>query len=257
MAEAVEYRVPEGFPYDKYSGIATSNNSVFDYLGYPTAHISRPTEGAADQLVLKWSNLEGIWIHIPDDAGESWKSSNADILTTWLSDIFPLFRGFVRLKPATTADRSQVITIPWEAPPEVLDAGFYLQLLSELDLEPVEDGMPHAIEKMLEYVLAKFPSNAVDAILVSFRRMLDEERDSAAAGLLQCIGRIKSKALEEKLTDLVSHGLSHPNPELREAAISVVEQVGNARLKRILREHSDPLPWLNRYATQVLADLSA
>ena len=257
MAEAEEYRVPEGFPFDKYSGIATSNNSVFDYLGYPTAPISRSTEEAAGNLILKLSNLEGIWIHIADDAAESWKSSNADILTTRFADIFPLFRRFVRLKPATTADRSQVTTIPWEVPHKDFDAGFYFRLLSELDLEPVEDGMPHAIEKTMEYVLAKFPLHAADSILVSFRRMLDEERDSAAAGLLQCIGRIKSSTLEEKLTDLVSQGLSHPNPELREAAISVVEQVGNARLQKILRKHSDPLPWLNRYATQVLADLSA
>ena len=89
-----------------------------------------------------------------------------------------------------------------------------------------------------------------------FQRLIEEKKEAAAAGLLQCIGRIKSNALNDIVSGLVSQGLAHSSAQVREAAISVVEQIGDTDLTSLLRSHSDPVPWLNRYAEQVLRDLT-
>jgi hypothetical protein len=133
---------------------------------------------------------------------------------------------------------------------------FHLRLVSELELEAVEDGISHAVERIMQDLLTRSSQVGRDWIKATFYRLLEEGKDSAAAGLLQCIGRSRSTALETAARDLISEALAHRNAEIREAAISATEQLGTHELISLLRSHSDAVEWLSRYAQQVVAELS-
>jgi hypothetical protein len=242
-----------------FAGITTANDSVYDSA--LDAWDDRVETGTTVFTILKLNDPKKDW---PQSSLprlyrliEAAKLSRLEI---GLGPYFPLLHNvLVDFETEHFINRWQTITTTWQGPFGDLNWSndkLYFQLLPELEVEPVEDGIPHAIEKILQHVVINFPENAADSIFASFERMVDEGRFAAAAGLLQCIGRINSDVLKENLADIVSRGLSDTNPELREAAISVVEQVADPSLKELLSKHTDSIAWLNRYAAQVLADLS-
>jgi hypothetical protein len=55
--------------------------------------------------------------------------------------------------------------------------------------------------------------------------------------------------------DLVLQALRSRHIEIREAAISVIEQWATPELLRALEQHQESTPWLSRYAAKVLRDL--
>ena len=178
---------------------------------------------------------------------------NLAVILVWSSQSVQLRAN---LRPVERTNRSEPITLPSDIRTQDFRDQFYSQLSYELELEPVEDGISHAIERVMQELLTKSSLIGGDWIKASFQRLIEENKEAAAAGLLQCIGRIKAGALKEIIGGLVSQGLSHSSAQVREAAITVVEQIGDRDLTSLLRRHSDSVPWLNLYAEQVLRDLA-
>ncbi len=133
---------------------------------------------------------------------------------------------------------------------------FKLQIVIELDSEAVEDGVVHTVEVAIQRALNMYPQHVATWVEELFVEMLAEKKLAYASGLLQCLGRLKPDKIKNVTKSLVIKGLSEDSVELREAAITVIEQWGGDDMLNILREHHDPVPWLAHYAQQVIQDLS-
>lgn len=255
MAEAVE-----GLPLRRFRGIGAVGTTTSDVV--PDDLIVQfkglPVE---TNSVLVWASYPAIRTDIlpvvdqvPMLNVRFFSSIMACLSTAWLSQLVR-FRTHIRAVERTT--RSEVTLPSWENPTDDFRDQFYFQLLYELELEPIEDGVSHPIERILQDLISKSSQVGRDWITASFQRLIDEKKDSIAAGLLQCIGRIKSDALETIIEDLVSQGLAHSNAEVRESAISVMEQLEHQSFVSTLGNHQDSVPWLQRYARKVASEIAA
>ncbi len=133
---------------------------------------------------------------------------------------------------------------------------FKSQLVFDLESEAVEDGVVHTAEVAIQKALDMYPQDTPMWINGLFLEMLSEQKLSYASGLLQCLGRIKPDRIKSITKRLVTKGLSHESIELREAAITVIEQWGGEDMLEILHGHNDAVPWIAKYAQQVIQDLS-
>lgn len=133
---------------------------------------------------------------------------------------------------------------------------FKSQLVFELDSETVEDGVVHTVEVAIQRALIRYPQDAPTWIKELFDEILAQEKLSYASGLLQCLGRLRPEGIINIAKSLVIKGLGHENIELREAAITVIEQWGGEDMLEILRQHQEQVPWLANYAQKVIQDFS-
>ena len=256
MAEATELRQHRRFREIEGTGTTTS-----DPITNSLVAGAENLRGREDNTLQFWTSCSANTAIRSDlslainTAAQSIPShvQNLAVMLVWSSRLVQLRAN---IRPIERTSRSEAIILPWDINTEDFRDQFYSQVSYELALEPVEDGISHAIERVMQELLRKSSRVGSDWINTSFQRLIEEKKEAAAAGLLQCIGRIKSNALNDIVSGLVSQGLAHSSAQVREAAISVVEQIGDTDLTSLLRSHSDPVPWLNRYAEQVLRDLT-
>ena len=125
-------------------------------------------------------------------------------------------------------------------------------ILSLLESIPVEDGITHAAEEVLERTL-KRTTRAAETIW----RILEDvyDRPSIASGLLQCIGRLDYKYFSECAIEHLRSALGHKSVEVREAAIGAIELWEATELQCLLADYHDPVQWVAEYAVQVARDL--
>jgi plasmid replication initiation protein len=79
---------------------------------------------------------------------------------------------------------------------------------------------------------------------------------STGASILRLVGRhqeLPSSLREE----LVTRALAGVDVELRDAAVQAVDQWGDTKLLRMLRQHREPAIWIREYLERVIADLEA
>ncbi len=247
--------------YQQFRGIEGAGTTTSDPVSNPLADEVKNLRGLEGNVLQFWTSCSAntaIRSDLPlaiNTAAQSISAhvQNLALILVWSSQSVQLRAN---IRPVERTNRSEAITFPWDISTQDFRDQFYSQVSYELALEPVEDGISHAIERVMQELLRKSSRVGSDWINTSFQRLIEEKKEAAAAGLLQCIGRIKSNALNDIVSGLVSQGLAHSSAQVREAAISVVEQIGDTDLTSLLRSHSDPVPWLNRYAEQVLRDLT-
>ena len=129
------------------------------------------------------------------------------------------------------------------------------RLLAALQDEPVEDCVSHPIEEILGETLAKNPSEARSWFHSIF--LAHVRNPAAAAALLQCAGRLRRNLLMPEGKQMALAGLNSPSIEVREAAVSAIEQWGGEDLAQALRDHRETVPWLGDYVKNVIRDLSS
>ena len=81
-------------------------------------------------------------------------------------------------------------------------------------------------------------------------------RPTYAAGLIQCVGRLNYMAVKDIGTALIIAGFNHRHVEVREASISAIEHWGGGQYLKLLKQHRDPVDWMNDYISNVISDLS-
>ncbi len=129
---------------------------------------------------------------------------------------------------------------------------FSIALSSFLASEPVEDGVSHPAEGLIQDLIEAQPVCALHWI----KEYLDlNVRPAIAAGAVQCLGRIPFKKVRVIAHDIIAWALSHSSTEVREAAISCIEQWEDPSLIGLLKKHDDHVPWLNDYSQMVIGDL--
>lgn len=131
-------------------------------------------------------------------------------------------------------------------------ARFEEQLQGMFIAEPIEDGVTHPAQNLIEKALEE------DEPLVSewIRAFVDTQRPSFAAAALKCAGRLLSPGSEQWRMSLVEQALKHEDPEVRDAAVQALESWGGERAVEILKKHHEPRPWLRDYIDRVIRDLS-
>ena len=141
---------------------------------------------------------------------------------------------------------------------DLRDSVFARRLISSLEAEPLEDGVSHAADGLIEAALCDVSTEIASRIYETLRELtLDPEHPAFAADVLRCVGRQELPGTSSWRAELISVALKSSHVELRDAAAQAAGMWGDAGLGPVLRSHSEPVPWLRSYIEDVIADLTA
>ena len=113
--------------------------------------------------------------------------------------------------------------------------------------DPIESGMAHSAEQLLAQHLLRYNE---EGLFWAVRN----NRPSASADFLKILGR--STCISSQLRkQLVAFGLASDSLALRDAAVQAVDNWEDGALVGILREHREPIAWLQQYAIDVAVGL--
>lgn len=132
---------------------------------------------------------------------------------------------------------------------------FRSKLIAALLDEPIEDGVTHPAEHVIDEALRTNSSEWRDWLA----RALNEHyqtRPSLSASIVRCIGRLDYDCVGGWGMRVIDDALRHKDVEVREAAVRALEAWGGYEALNILRSHRDSVAWLNEYVDQVIVDLS-
>ncbi len=128
------------------------------------------------------------------------------------------------------------------------------QLQNAFEHEPVEDGIDHAAEGIIQEALQTPNQQVALEWLRSFA--LDTENPVFAASTLRCLGRVENLGAPSWRTELVRAGLMMDDIEMRDAAIQAAENWGDREMSEVLQAHTESNSLLRRYVEDVLSELS-
>ena len=83
----------------------------------------------------------------------------------------------------------------------------------------------------------------------------DSGNPAFATSVLLCIARRPRLGDATWRAKVVRRALAADDVTMRDAAVQAAETWGDAGLRRVLRAHTDPVPWLDDYARGVADDL--
>lgn len=126
-------------------------------------------------------------------------------------------------------------------------------LSASFDAEPLENGVDHPAEKIIEQALRSEEGHNVPEWLRAFS--LDSAQPSFAASVLRCLGRQLDPGTGEWRAELVREALLMEDAEIRDAAVQAAESWEDAGLVDVLASHSEPVKWLQSYIFEVIDDL--
>ena len=124
-----------------------------------------------------------------------------------------------------------------------------LRLHSSFDANPVEDGITHSAEQIIEQTLRSGDEELVCRWLAQMS--VDAERPVFAASVLRCLGRL-TVGNPTWRARVVRDTLASRDIEMRDAAVQAAEWWGDQKLKRVLQLHSESEPWLREYIEGVV-----
>lgn len=128
------------------------------------------------------------------------------------------------------------------------------ELRAAFEAEPLEDGMSHPAELVIEKALRSTESAFVLDWLKSL--CLDVERPAFSASVLQCLGRQTVPGTSKWRAELVRGALGLDNIEIRDAAVQAAELWDDENLADVLRSHDEAKPWLREYIEEILENWS-
>lgn len=125
-------------------------------------------------------------------------------------------------------------------------------LRSAFEAEPVEDGIEHLAERIIEAALRSDENGHIIDWIESI--CLDTVRPDFAASTLRCLGRLRNPGSAPWRSELVRDALAQGNAELRDAAVQAAESWGEPESVRVLISHDEAEPWLRDYIEAVIDD---
>ena len=126
------------------------------------------------------------------------------------------------------------------------------QLHRALTAEPVEDGRRHPCEDAL-FEAADDLGAEVDVWCI--RLIADARGDADRASLIRLFGRVGVPKRLDARRVILQRALAAASVEVRDAALQAAESWADAALVPVLRDHREPIAWLEDYRTQVIEDL--
>ena len=128
-------------------------------------------------------------------------------------------------------------------------------LSAAFEAQPVEDGVGHPAEQILERALNTGEQAAVLDVVAAL--CVDTARPGLSAATLRCLGRLTNPGSSGWRAALVRGALAHYDVEVREAAVQAVESWDGTDLIDLLQVHREGEPWLAEYVREVTQDLRA
>ena len=121
------------------------------------------------------------------------------------------------------------------------------------ETEPLEDGMHHQAEDIIEQALQSGEDERILEWLRDFS--LDTAQPVFASSVLRCLGRQEHLGTSSWRSELVRDALALDDVEIRDAAVQAAELWGDSDILPVLKSHSDPESWLRDYISDVIDDL--
>ena len=124
------------------------------------------------------------------------------------------------------------------------------RLWAAFDSEVLEDGMDHPAEQIIDDAVTNMENQP---IYQWFRAIaLDVDQPGFASSVLRCLGRHQNVGTIRWRSQLVREALEATDVEIRDAAIQAVETWRDRRLVGVVRDHTESVPWLQRYIRDVI-----
>ena len=127
------------------------------------------------------------------------------------------------------------------------------KLHTAFETEPLEDGMHHEAEDIIEQVLQSGEDPRILDWLRAFS--LDDTQPAFAASVLRCLGRQEYPGTSLWRSELVRDALALDDVEIRDAAVQAAELWDDQEILSVLESHDEPEPWLQNYISDVIDDL--
>lgn len=127
------------------------------------------------------------------------------------------------------------------------------KLYAAFETQPLEDGMHHKAEDIIEQALQSGEDERILEWLRAFS--LDAAQPVFAASVLRCLGRQEHLGTSSWRSALVHNALALDDVEIRDAAVQAAELWGDSDILPVLKSHSDPESWLRDYISDVIDDL--
>ena len=127
------------------------------------------------------------------------------------------------------------------------------KLHAAFEIEPLEDGMHHKAEDIIEQALQSGEDERTLEWLRDFS--LDAAQPVFAASVLRCLGRQEYLATSSWRSELVREALALDDAEIRDAAIQAAESWDDPHILPVLKSHSESESWLRDYISAVIDDL--
>ena len=139
---------------------------------------------------------------------------------------------------------------------EIIQNAIIFSVLSLIDQVPVEDGINHPAE----YIINKSLSDHHDDLcfwLLSFIRK--EKNSTYVESMVKLVGRAIENNHDEQNTwgyEFMYHALSHEDVGVRDEAVQALEAWSGPTSKNLLNDHVEEVPWLRDYIERVLLHLN-
>ncbi|MYA17037.1 MAG: hypothetical protein F4Z28_09845 [Gammaproteobacteria bacterium] len=127
------------------------------------------------------------------------------------------------------------------------------KLHAAFETEPLEDGMHHEAEEIIEQVLQSGEDPRILNWLKDFS--LDDTQPAFAASVLRCLGRQEYLGTSSWRSELVRDALALDDVEIRDAAVQAAESWDDPHILPVLKSHSESESWLRDYISDVIDDL--
>ena len=130
---------------------------------------------------------------------------------------------------------------------------FELTLRMAFEESPVEDGINHAAEHVLDEMLRSQDQQPILELLGKIA--VDDGRPYLASSILRCLGRRRPGTAYWR-AEIVREALTSDDLEIRDAAVQAAESWGGLEIRRALQDHKESISWLRAYVDEVVEDLN-
>ena len=201
------------------------------------------TARQAQRVPHSQERISKIWHFLPNSVCETQPVSETTLDGSYYLALVDSSGGFTIGYPV--AEPLVVESPAWTRLESALYASF--------EAEPLEDGLSHLTEKIIDQVLQSGDGPSVLRWLREF--CLDATQPSFAASVLRCLGRQLDPGTDVWRAGLVRDGLAMSHIEIRDAAVQAAESWGDSGLVDVLESHTEPVTWLQDYILDVIEDL--
>lgn len=220
----------------------------------------------AEECSTASSGVEAFLVSTPQDADAIFETPGADLaalLGRALPAVSPVTHGedsaYAKIMERLLTRHTVMVTarVPSSTSTQVRRRydQFRSKLMAALLDEPIEDGVTHPAERVIDEALRAHAFECRDGL----SRMLVEQyqtRPSVGALIVRCVGRLDYDRVGTWGMRVADDALQHRDVEVREAAVRALEAWGGCEALSMLRSHSDSVAWLSDYINQVIIDLS-
>ena len=207
------------------------------------------------KYISEWTSFETSWKQ-PSPSAYEGPEERADTQEALWEALLSKVVSSARLFTTGATDPERSTTEPLSTDISIPPGRRYFasQILAAIEAEPVEDGYSHPAELLLKHAVIDQP---IETVLWLYNIVSSESNGSIVAAVLKCLGRIEVQLCRWWGFQLIATALEHPDIEVRDAAVQVLETWGTDEAVRLLKQRMsrERVDWLRSYIERVIEDL--